>query len=196
MARSDEGAKSVEAIGGDVHHGSIEDLESLRTGAAAADAVIHLAFIHDFSKFQENCEKDRRAIETMGSVFAGSRRPLIVSAGAAGLAAPGGGCDRRSGCAAKSLSTLSAAPTVAKPYVRRKERGCPARWGRRCARKQTRKVLHHLRHFARDGFVDVERFSWSGRRDLNPGPLAPQASALARLRHGPNNQRLAAKSTG
>ena len=52
MARSNEGAKSLEAIGVDVHRGSIEDLDSLRKGAAAADAVIHLAFIHDFSKFR------------------------------------------------------------------------------------------------------------------------------------------------
>jgi nucleoside-diphosphate-sugar epimerase len=89
MARSDEGAKSLDWIGADVHRGSIEDLESLKNGATAADAVIHLAFIHDFSKFGENCEKDQRAIEAVGSVLAGSKRPLIVTAGTGGLAAPG-----------------------------------------------------------------------------------------------------------
>lgn len=89
VARSDEGAKSLEAIGADVHRGSIEDLDSLKSGAAASDAVIHLAFIHDFSKFQENCEKDKRAIETLGSVLAGSKRPLIVTSGTGGLAAQG-----------------------------------------------------------------------------------------------------------
>jgi nucleoside-diphosphate-sugar epimerase len=88
MARSDEGAKSLDTIGADVHRGSIEDLESLKNGTAAADAVIHLAFIHDFSKFGENCEKDQRAIEAMGSVLAGSKRPLIVTAGTGGLGAP------------------------------------------------------------------------------------------------------------
>lgn len=86
MARSEEGARSLSAIGADVHRGSLEDLESLKSGAAAADAVIHLAFIHDFSKFQENCEKDKRAIESLGSVLAGSKRPLIVTAGTGGLA--------------------------------------------------------------------------------------------------------------
>lgn len=89
VARSDEGAKSLEAIGADVHRGSIEDLDSLKSGAAASDAVIHLAFIHDFSKFQENCEKDKRAIETLGSVLAGTKRPLIVTSGTGGLAAQG-----------------------------------------------------------------------------------------------------------
>jgi len=86
MARSDEGAKSLKAIGADIHRGSLEDLESLKDGAAAADAVIHLAFIHDFSKFQENCEKDRRAIEALGSVLGGSKRPFLVTAGTGGVA--------------------------------------------------------------------------------------------------------------
>jgi nucleoside-diphosphate-sugar epimerase len=89
MARSEEGAKSLVAIGADVLRGSLEDLDSLRQGASASDAVIHLAFIHDWSKFVENCEVDRRAIEALGSVLAGSNRPLLVTGGLAGLAGPG-----------------------------------------------------------------------------------------------------------
>ena len=89
MVRSDEKARELAALGGKAHHGSLEDLDSVRKGAAASDAVIHLGFIHDFSKFQENCEIDKHAIEAIGSVLAGSKRPFIVTAGTAGLAGPG-----------------------------------------------------------------------------------------------------------
>jgi nucleoside-diphosphate-sugar epimerase len=81
LARSDAGAKSLAVAGAEVHRGSIEDLESMRTGAAASDGVIHLAFIHDFSKFVANCEADRQVVEAIGSVLAGSDRPFIVTSG-------------------------------------------------------------------------------------------------------------------
>lgn len=81
LTRSDAGAQALAAAGAEVHRGDLEDMESLRSGAAGADAVIHTAFRHDWSRFAESCELDRQAIEAIGSVLQGSSRPFIVSSG-------------------------------------------------------------------------------------------------------------------
>jgi nucleoside-diphosphate-sugar epimerase len=88
LARSDAGAKSLLAAGAQVHRGDLEDLDSLRRGAAPADGVIHTAFNHDFSKFKANCETDRQVIEALGAELTGSDRALVVTS-AIGILPPG-----------------------------------------------------------------------------------------------------------
>jgi nucleoside-diphosphate-sugar epimerase len=88
LARSDNAVAALAAAGAAAHHGHLEDLESLKRGADAADAVIHCGFIHDFSRFKENCEIDRRAVEAIGTTLAGSDRLLVVTSGT-GLITPG-----------------------------------------------------------------------------------------------------------
>ncbi|WP_428490565.1 SDR family oxidoreductase [Rhodopila sp.] len=88
LARSDKSADALAAAGAEAHRGALDDLDSLRSGAARSDGVIHTAFNHDFSKFAENSEEDARAIEAIGAVLEGSDRPLLVTSGVA-LLAPG-----------------------------------------------------------------------------------------------------------
>ena len=85
LARSDSSAQALEAAGAQVHRGELDNLESLRTGAESADAVVHLAFKHDFTDYAGAVEADRRAIDTLGGVLAGSDRPLVVTSGLAGF---------------------------------------------------------------------------------------------------------------
>jgi nucleoside-diphosphate-sugar epimerase len=105
LARSDASAQSLKAKGVEVHRGDLENFESLRAGATLADAVIHTAFVHDFSDYQKICEIDRRAIEALGSALVGTHKPIIVTSGTALL--PTG-----------QLSTEASVPVVGKSLPR------------------------------------------------------------------------------
>jgi nucleoside-diphosphate-sugar epimerase len=128
LARSENGAEALAAAGAEVHRGGLDDLDSLMSGAAQSDGVIHLAFNHDFSKLVQNCEDDRRAIEAIGTVLDGSDRPLLVTSGVAHLApgrmateedVPSSAFPRKSEAATAALvergvraTTVRLAPTV------------------------------------------------------------------------------------
>lgn len=90
LTRSDAGERQLAKAGVAIHSGTLEDPDSLRRGAAQADAVIHAAFDHDFTNFLANCEKDRRAIAALGEALAGSDRPLLITSGV-GMGDPGDG---------------------------------------------------------------------------------------------------------
>ena len=88
LARSDQAASAVQAAGAEPHRGALDDLESLRSGAAAADGVIHTAYIHDFSRMQDSARTDLLAVETLGAALEGSGRPMVITTGTA-LIKPG-----------------------------------------------------------------------------------------------------------
>lgn len=85
LVRSDAGARIVADAGGEVLHGSIEDVDALGRAAAACDGVVHTGFIHDFSNFAAACATDKAAIEALGTALAGTGRPLIVTGGMLGM---------------------------------------------------------------------------------------------------------------
>ncbi|MBB3173835.1 nucleoside-diphosphate-sugar epimerase [Endobacter medicaginis] len=89
LARSEAGAALLRARGAAIQRGELGDLDSLRTGAAQADAVIHLGFIHDWANFAESCAVDRRAIEAMAEVLRDTGGRLLVTGGLVGMAPPG-----------------------------------------------------------------------------------------------------------
>src|SRR5580704_4546118 len=89
LTRSDAGAQQLAVAGATAHRGDLEDPASLQRGAEKADAVIHCAFDHDFSRFEENCQKDKRNIEAIGAALAGSRRPFVITS-STGMGGGGG----------------------------------------------------------------------------------------------------------
>ncbi len=87
LTRTDAGARRLEAAGVEVHRGDLEQPDTLASGAASADAVIHCAFDHNFATFFENTKKDERNIAAMGEALEGTQKPILITSGV-GIGAP------------------------------------------------------------------------------------------------------------
>jgi len=85
LARSQASAQAIASLGAQVVRGDLNDLDSLRRGAADSEGVIHLGFIHDFTNYEASIETDRRALATLGEALAGSNRPLVFASGVLGV---------------------------------------------------------------------------------------------------------------
>ena len=96
LARSDEAAAAVAALGAEVHRGELTDPDSLTAGARASEGVIHTAFVHDFANFMANIEADRRAVDAMAGVLEGTGKPMIIASGTSDGLARRSGHGRRS----------------------------------------------------------------------------------------------------
>ncbi|MFC3161596.1 Nucleoside-diphosphate-sugar epimerase [Chryseobacterium arachidis] len=83
LARSEESAKKLIEAGAEAYYGDLTDFESLKSGAKAADAVIHLGFVHDFGRFQEMCELDKEVINAIGDALVGTEKPFLITSGTA-----------------------------------------------------------------------------------------------------------------
>ena len=140
LARSATSAEELAAWGVRVVSGSIEDLDVLRTAAREADAVIHTAFNHDWSRFVENCAADKAAIELFGDELEGSERPLIVTSGVA-LLAPG-----------RLATEADAAPPVTASFPRASE-AVVADLRARGVRATTVRLAPSVHGFGDHGFV-------------------------------------------
>ena len=118
LTRSDTGAEALRKSGAEVLHGNLEDLDSLRKGAAQSEGLIHLAFNHDFSQMKKNVADEQKAIAALSEVFLGSNRPFVLTS-ATGLLT---NMDRKPSTEESPISSINPRAkleTVAKQFVYR-----------------------------------------------------------------------------
>ena len=119
LARNDENAAKLQAEGVEVHRGDLNQPQTLAAGAAACDATIHCAFIHDFSQYVENIAIDRRAVEAMLAAMEGSGKAFILTSGTL-MADPGGEATEEHGASKDGPGAArGATELVVEDYARR-----------------------------------------------------------------------------
>src|SRR5579872_1733906 len=118
LARSDAAAQSLLAAGAEAFRGQLEDLGSLRKAASESDGVIHTGFNHDFSKFKENSELDRKVIETLGSALGRAGRPLIITS-AIGVLPPGASVTEETRPLSSNVNPRAASEEAARALMER-----------------------------------------------------------------------------
>jgi nucleoside-diphosphate-sugar epimerase len=118
LTRSEVGAEALRKVGAEVLHGNLEDLDSLRKGAADSNGVIHLAFNHDFSQLEKNVADERKAITAMAEVLLGSDRPVVITS-ATGIAANMGGKPSTEDSPASSFNPRGGLEKLVKEFVDR-----------------------------------------------------------------------------
>lgn len=174
LARSDASAESVVAAGAEVHRGSVEDPDSLRSGADGADGVIHTAFIHDFSKFEESCEIDSRAIEALASVLKGSDRALVITSGT-GLVTSGRASTEEDAAPAVSpnprIASELAADAAAARGIRTSIVRLPPSVHGRGDHGFVPMLIKLAREKGRSAFIDQGQNNWAGVHRLNAAPV-------------------------
>lgn len=172
LCRSDASAAALRAAGAEGHPGSLEDLASLRSGAAGADAVIHLAFIHDGSRFAEAARIDEQVVETIGVALQGSDRPLVV---ATGLLLPASRVAVAPESTAPPAARL-AGPRTALRFLDKKVRSTivclpPLTHGSRDLRGFLPRMIAIAREKKVSGFVDAGANRWAAAHVLDAASL-------------------------
>jgi nucleoside-diphosphate-sugar epimerase len=173
LARSEANAAALTQLGATVHRGSLEDPESLRAGAQASDGVVHLAYIHDFSRYEDAAAADLTAIQAMGAVLEGSDRPLLIASGMLGLSSAVVATERDApeGSSNPRVASARAALDLAERGVR----SCVVRFAPTVHGPGDRGFTATLTNIARDkavaAYIDDGRSRWPAVHRLDAAHL-------------------------